>query len=228
MKTKQITTAKRALAISHEVPSNQIQAFADTMVKAQLEAISVNPDPTTAQHFDTIISSLHSLCWTVTKLGDYTYQPGVGTVQPIGICANAMTNYVKNFLPFISDSVIDPSTYLPQVTDALRHPPLEVEIALSQWWGISRYSASANVFLSGPLISMFGAPSMMLNYFALTFEATNWHSLLDEYPASALGCRCTSLMMFLNMSAYDRIKDAVAAEIAQTSSTEIHTTQLDF
>ena len=228
MGAKQITTARRALVFGDEVSLNQIQAFANTMTKAQLDANIVNSDPTTAQHFDSLISNLGSLGWMITKLGDYSYKPGPEVIRPIRIFADAMITYVKNFLPFIPDSVMDPSNYLPQVVEALRQPPPELEEALAKWWDAARYSVSAHAFLSGPLSSMFDEPFVMLNYFSLKFEATSWHALLDEYPSAAIECRCTSFTMLLNMITYDHVKSAIEAEIAEAAKENTRTVQLDF
>ena len=228
MAVKQVTTAGRSLVFSDGVPQSQIDAYANTLIKAQMDTNEVDNDPTTAKHFDTLIANLGSLGWEVMKLGDYSYKPGTGKIRPIYIFADAILAYVKKFLPFIPDSALSPSNYLPSVIAALQHPPPALEKALEDWWGDTKVSGSIHLAMMGPLSSLLGSPFVMLTYYAMTFEASSWHAVLDEYFAEDIQLRSISMTMLLNMITYSIEKDKIFSDIKYRTEHHINTTALDF
>ena len=225
MPTSDLHTLVRAdgvMAYGTVVTPRDSAAFANTLTRAQADARSVDPDPTTPAYFDRMLTSLGALAWTSLDLGAHEYTRGDGPVAPIVAMLELLRSGLSRVMPMFTAPL--PSD---AVIAALRDPPPAVARLLDAWWGGLHVVADARSMLVGPLFSLLGAPQTLLGHVTLHLAADSWRSLLVPVDANALAIRGRLAWLALDWSRYAPIEHELLASLTAAEKQRICDASLD-
>ena len=212
------------MAVEAAASANSLDAYFYTFTKAQRAARAADPDPTSAAYFRVFVQSLGTLGWTAVPGPSVKHLPGPVDLTPLQACANAVIAAARRAAPALPV----PQEPVTQITEmlsaALGNASQIVSDQLDAWWS-GAVSVENRTFAIGPIYEIFQTPIIPAVRLDIALGATSWRSLIE--PASTFGFSVTPVLLALQWAPYNRLKQALHDELAETLADHVRTATVD-